>query len=112
MNDNLILSSLNKTNYELRTLFTVNIPDKFVIDPRKARFIPDDKFFFFNINHTKIKYRAVGVVKVGSGKVTYFDMDGENMTDFECIDFGILSNTQFVLACQSLSKNKLVYAQN
>ena len=81
-NDNFIFSSLNKTNYELTTLFTVGIPDKFVIDTRKARFTTDDKFFFLNINHTKIKYRAVGVIKVGTGKVTYFEMDVENMTDF------------------------------
>ena len=112
VNDSLIFSSLNKTNYELKTLFTVGIPDKFLIDPRKLRFTPDDKFFFFNINKTKINYRAVGVINVGTGKVTYFDMDGEKMTDFECLDFGILSNTQFVLACRSLSKNKLASAQN
>ena len=112
VNDSLIFSSLNKTNYELTTLFTVNIPEKFFIDPRKVRFTPDDQFFFFNINQTQINYRAVGVIKVATGKVTYFDMDAEKMTDFECLDFGILSNTQFVLACRSLSKNKLVSAQN
>ena len=52
MNDALFFSSLNKTNYELKTLFTVEFPEKFLIDPRKARFTPDDKLFFFNINKT------------------------------------------------------------
>ena len=50
VNDSLIFSSLNKTNYELKTLFTVGIPEQFFIDPRKLRFTPDDKFFFFSIN--------------------------------------------------------------
>ena len=72
-NDSLIFSSLNQTNYELKTLFTVGIPEKFFIDPRKLRFTPDDKFFFFSINQIEINYRAVGVINVGTGKVTYFD---------------------------------------
>ena len=64
------------------------------------------------MKHTLVNYRAVGVVKVGTGKVTYFDMEGESMTDFTCFDYGILSNAQFVLVCQSLKRNEQLSAQN
>ena len=81
-----IFSSFNKTSYEFDDLYTVSLPEDFVIDPIKVRFTHDDKYFFFNMKNTQLDYRAVGVVKVGTGKVTYFDMEGENMTDFTCFD--------------------------
>lgn len=49
----------------------------------------------------------MGVVNVASRNATYFDMDGKNMTDFVCFDYGILSDTQFVLVCQSLKTSQL-----
>ena len=48
----------------------------------------------------------MGVVNVESRKVTYFEMDGESKTDFTCFDYGILSDSQFVLVCQSLTGNR------
>lgn len=38
-------------------------------------------------------------------------MDEEGRADFTCFDYGILSNTQFVLVCKSLAKKKLSSAQ-
>ena len=51
-NDFFLFKTLDKTNYELDDLFGFPLPDKFIIDPRKARFTQDDNFFFFNMKHT------------------------------------------------------------
>lgn len=74
------------------------------MDPRKLRFTNDDKFFFFNLNHTQQKYRSVAVLNIETGKTTYFDLENDKMSDFSCLDYGILSNTQFVIVCKLMNK--------
>ncbi len=47
------------------------------------------------------KFKSVGVVNVVTGKLTYFDFDGENRTGPYCFDYGILDDNRFVLVCGS-----------
>ena len=53
----------------------------------------------------------MGVLNVDSEKMTYFDLEDDQMTEYSCLDYGILSNTQFVLVCKLFSKFQSPSAQ-
>lgn len=95
------LFSLNKTNYNLKDVFTIDLPTKLKADVAKIRFTNDNKNLFVNIRQDYEKFRNVGVISLETGKLTYFDFDGENRTGPYCFDYGILDDTRFILVCGS-----------
>ena len=46
---NIRINSLNKTNFEMKELYTVGLPVKLVADGDKIRFTNDNKYLFVNL---------------------------------------------------------------
>jgi hypothetical protein len=44
---------MKKTSYEIKNLYVVYFSKNFILDQRKIRLNKDDKFIFFNLNHTE-----------------------------------------------------------